>query len=59
MSKAVKFISNTKNPYAFQAKESNTSANVGFVSKSNAGTVRIFKNNTASVTGRKVTFKHV
>lgn len=59
MSKVIKFISNTKNPYGFQLQENKVSEKVGFVSKSNAGTVRTFKNNTANVTGRKVTFKHV
>lgn len=55
-----KFISNGKNPYATKSdsvKEESTKGK--FVSKSNTGTILMFKNNTTNITGRKVSFKHV
>lgn len=55
-----KFISNRKNPYA--AKSDNVKAETPkgkFISKSNTGTIQMFRNNTTNITGRKVSFKHV
>ena len=58
--KMAKFISNTKNQYAINSKtEKKVCVNGQFVSKSNPEIVHAFRNNTASITGRKVTFKHV
>lgn len=55
-----KFVSNSRNPYAAQIKnEKKESTKGAFVSKSTAGTIHMFRNNTANTTGRKVTFKHV
>lgn len=56
----VKFTSNTKNPYAAQTKMEKKEGTKGqFVPKSKAETSYVFRNNTASITGRKVVFKHV
>lgn len=55
-----KFVSNSKNLYAVQTKDDKKEHVKGqFVSKSKAGTIHMFRNNTANTTGRKVTFKHV
>lgn len=55
-----KFISNGKNPYALEEKDDNKENVKGrFVSKSKTGTIPMFRNNTAHLTGRKVTFKNV
>ena len=55
-----KFISNTKNPYEkLINNEKETIVKGQFISKSKAGTIQIIRNNTANITGRKITFKHV
>ena len=55
-----KFISNSRNPYVVQIKDEQKGNVKGqFVSKSKAGTIHMFRNNTANTTGRKVTFKNV
>ena len=54
----MKIVSHSKNPYERQMKiEENVSGK--FVSKSRAGTIRMFANNTANIKGRKVAFKNV
>lgn len=53
------FVSNTRNPYAMQKKENEKPVPGQFISKSKAGTIHMFKNNTANLKGRKVTFKNV
>ncbi len=56
----MKFISNSKNPYEMHAEDNKKENKKGeFISKSKAGTIHMFRNNTANTTGRKVTFKHV
>lgn len=55
-----KFVSNSRNPYAVPTKdEQKGNVKRQFVSKSKAGTIHMFRNNTANTTGRKVTFKNV
>ena len=55
-----KFISNVKNPYAPKSDCVKAEKSKGkFISKSNAGTIQMFKDNTTNITGRKVAFKHV
>lgn len=53
-----KFISKTKNPYMSCQKKENNSK-VRFTAVSEAKNVQCFRNNTANITGRKITFKHV
>ena len=54
------FVSNNKNPYAPHSKdEKEEKRKEQFISNSKAGTIHMFRNNTANITGRKVTFKHV
>ena len=56
----MKFISNSKNPYEMHVEDNKKENKKGeFISKSKAGTIHMFRNNTANTTGRKVTFKHV
>lgn len=55
-----RFVSNSRNPYAVQTRDEKKENVKGqFVSKSKAGTIHMFRNNTANTTGRKVSFKHV
>lgn len=55
-----KFLSNSRNPYAEQTRdEKKENVKAKFVTKSKAGTIHMFRNNTANTAGRKVTFKHV
>lgn len=55
-----KFVSNVRNPYACKEKNTKKEITAGqFVPSSKAGSAPIFRNRTASITGRKVTFKHV
>ncbi len=55
-----KFLSNSRNPYAEKTRdEKKENVKAKFVTKSKAGTIHMFRNNTANTTGRKVTFKHV
>ena len=53
------FVSNTRNPYAIQKIEKEKPVTGQFISKSKAGTIHMFKNNTVNLKGRKVTFKNV
>lgn len=56
----MKFVSYSKNPYEKQMKvEKKENVSGKFVSKSKAGTIRMFTNNTANIKGRKVAFKKV
>ena len=56
----MKFVSHSKNPYERQMKiVKNENVSGKFVSKSRAGTIRMFANNTANIKGRKVAFKNV
>lgn len=55
-----KFISNSKNPYELKTDDTEReNVKRQFVSKYKAGSVHMFRNNTANTTGRKVKFKHV
>ena len=53
------FVSNTRNPYEMQKKTEEKPVPGQFISKSKAGTIHMFKNKTASLKGRKVTFKNI
>ena len=55
-----RFVSKSNNSYALYSKSEKKEHVKGqFVSKSKAGTIRMFRDNTANITGRKVSFKHV
>lgn len=54
------FVSKSRNPYVAQSKNiKKESAKGQFVSKSKAGTIHMFRDNTANIVGKKVEFKHV
>lgn len=55
------FVSKSRNPYMKQTRNVNKESVKGqFISKSQAGTIYMFRNNTANnITGEKVEFKHV
>lgn len=54
----IKFVSNTRNPYASIVKEEEN-VKEKFIPKSKANTSYMFRNCTSNITGRKVTFMHV
>ena len=53
----MKFVSKSRNPYV--AQQENIKKEGQFVSKSQAGTIHMFRDNTANIVGKKVEFKHV
>lgn len=54
------FVSKSKNPYGAQLRNiKRENINEQFISKSHVGTIYMFRNNTANITGEKVEFKHV
>lgn len=56
----IKFVSKGKNPYAVKSDSIKKDNSKGmFISQSSARSIQAFRNNTANITGRKVSFKHV
>lgn len=56
----IKFVSKSKNMYPINTNNSKVeSRKEEFTSKFNIGTIQMFRDNTANITGRKVSFKHV
>ena len=56
----MKFVSKSRNPYVTQQENIKKESVKGqFVSKSQAGTIHMFRDNTANIVGKKVEFKHV
>lgn len=54
------FVSKSRNPYIVQPKNIKKENVKGeFISRSQAGTIHMFKDNTANIVGKKVEFKHV
>ena len=56
----MKFVSKSRNPYVAQQENIKKESVKGqFVSYAQAGTIHMFRDNTANIVGKKVEFKHV